>query len=251
MRVLTLNVWHDAGDPRRTGLLNGELLRAAPDLVALQEVRAPGQLERLLAGAGLPHVTHQADVLAPLPAELERFGGTAVATRWPHRVVEVVEHRGDEHRGEPHRWTLAVAVEAPFGGELLFVVPTTPWQPGAEAVREQQLTEVADLDARHGTALPTIVAGDLNALPDAPSIRRLAGRYRDAWAVAGDGPGHTWSEENPLAAAEIARTGGRPGRIDYVFTAGGRVTAARLVADRPVDGVWLSDHFGVLADLDQ
>ncbi|WP_132288131.1 hypothetical protein [Kribbella sp. VKM Ac-2568] len=26
--------------------------------------------------------------------------GTVIATRWPHRVVEVVEHRGD-----PHWWT--------------------------------------------------------------------------------------------------------------------------------------------------
>lgn len=52
-------------------------------------------------------------------------------------------------------------------------------------------------------ALPTIIAGDLNAGPDAASVRFLTGRqslsgrsvhYHDAWPVAGDGPGHTWSE---------------------------------------------------------
>jgi endonuclease/exonuclease/phosphatase family metal-dependent hydrolase len=47
-------------------------------------------------------------------------------------------------------------------------------------------------------------------------------------------------------------------RIDYVFVgsapahpqARARVIAAQLVVDRPVDGVWLSDHAGVLVDLD-
>ena len=41
LRVLTFNVRHDAGDPRRTGLLNRELRRLAPDLVAFQEVCYP------------------------------------------------------------------------------------------------------------------------------------------------------------------------------------------------------------------
>jgi hypothetical protein len=76
--------------------------------------------------------------------------------------------------------------------------------------------------------------------------------------VAGRGPGHTWSVDNPLAAAEIARVIGRPDhreRIDYVFVAGDpaarvRIVRAELVGDRPVGGVWLSDHAGVVVDLE-
>jgi hypothetical protein len=37
-RILTLNVQNDEGDPRRQELLNRELRRLEPDLVALQEV---------------------------------------------------------------------------------------------------------------------------------------------------------------------------------------------------------------------
>jgi hypothetical protein len=59
--------------------------------------------------------------------------------------------------------------------------------------------------------------------------------------------------DNPLAAGEIGRVIGQPGhrrRIDYVFVgsahahprARARIVAAWLVADRPVGGVWLSDH---------
>jgi endonuclease/exonuclease/phosphatase family metal-dependent hydrolase len=45
-------------------------------------------------------------------------------------------------------------------------------------------------------------------------------------------------------------------RIDYVLVRGGihgpslRVADCRRVFDQPVDGVWASDHFGVVADLE-
>jgi endonuclease/exonuclease/phosphatase family metal-dependent hydrolase len=38
LRVVTLNVWNRQGDPKRTGLINRELRRLAPDLVSFQEV---------------------------------------------------------------------------------------------------------------------------------------------------------------------------------------------------------------------
>jgi len=238
MRVVTRNVRHDAGDPRRTDLLNRELRALRPDLAALQEVRHPEQLTRLLAHTRLRHVTHQADVLRDQPPEAGMFGGTAIATREPHRVVDVVERRIDGF----HYWTLAVRV-----GNLLFVAPTTPWQPAAANVRHLQAQEVT---LRYGGMLPLIVAGDLNALPEEAAVRHLSTHLQDAWRIAGDGPGLTWSADNPLAAAEIARFDGTPGRIDYVFAgADFAVRSARLVGERPVDGVWLSDHAGVVADL--
>ena len=271
MRVLTVNVQNDQGDPRRTGLWNSELRRLAPDLVALQEVGYPGrrdQLAELLDGTGL-HATHQAGVLDETPPDADRYGGAAVATRWPHRVVEVLAGRLAE-APEINWWTLAVAVDRPGLGEQLFIAPTTPWRLDAEAARERQAVEIAEIDGRHRTALPTVIAGDLNAGPEASGIRYLSGmqtlngrsvHYHDAWAVAGHGPGHTWTVDNPLAAAEIERVIGQPGhrrRIDYVFVgsahahpeAQARIVDARLIGDRPIDGVWLSDHAGVLVDLD-
>jgi len=53
LRVLAINVWNLAGDPRRTGLLNSAIRRIAPDLVAFEEVvQTPerNQLEELLHG---------------------------------------------------------------------------------------------------------------------------------------------------------------------------------------------------------
>jgi hypothetical protein len=67
------------------------------------------------------------------------------------------------------------------------------------------------------------------------------------------GPGHTWPVDNPAAAAQVDRVVGQPGhrrRIDHVFVGSAHahpqarawIVAARPVGDRPVDGVWLSDH---------
>lgn len=272
LRVLTCNVQNGAGDdPERTRLQNRELRRLAPDLVAFQEVAYPGgggdQLAALLAGTGL-HATHQAGVLAEVPPHADRYGGTAVATRWPHRVVEAVDQSVP---GDPLPWyALAVTVPVPGEGELLFLAPTSAWRLDAEAAREAQAVRLAELDARHRAALPTVIAGDFNAAPDAASIRYLTGlqsldgrsvHYHDAWAVAGDGPGHTWSVDNPRGAAEIDLLVGQPGhrrRIDYVFVGDAlahprgraRIVAARRVLDGPVDGVWLSDHAGVLVELE-
>ena len=57
--------------------------------------------------------------------------------------------------------------------------------------------------------------------------------------------------------AKVRQPGHRR-RLDYVFTgswhahpkARAEVIEARLVLDQPVDGVWASDHFGLLVDLD-
>jgi endonuclease/exonuclease/phosphatase family metal-dependent hydrolase len=271
LRVVTMNVWHDKGDPGRTEAINAELRRLDPDLLALQEVlRTPenDQLARLIDGTGL-HGTHQAQVAVTAPPGEDRYGGNAVATRWPHRVVEVLDLRGEGEPAVPWQ-TVAVTVPLPDEGEMLFIGTTLSHRLEVEAARERQAVALSELDARHRADLPTVIAGDLNATPDAASIRYLSGRqslggrsvyYHDAWAVAGSGPGHTWTVDNPNATTVIDELIGQPEhrrRIDYVFVgagrahpnAYGRIRAARLAFDEPVNGIWLSDHFGVAVDLD-
>jgi len=264
IRVLTFNVQHDAGDVRRTAWINTEIQRVAPDLVALQEVCDPArrdQLAELIAGAGLSYTTHQADVI-DLP---DATDGSVLATRWPHRVVEILDHRPTAD-SDAHWWTLAAAVEVPGLGELLIILPTTPWQLDQSAVREDQLLAVADLDARHRRELPTIIAGDLNATPDSAGIRFLTGMqslggrstaYHDAWDVAGEGPGYTWTSDNPVAAAEIDGLLGQSThhrRLDYILVgtkhAHPRASARIIRAELIGVGASLSDHYGVLAELE-
>jgi endonuclease/exonuclease/phosphatase family metal-dependent hydrolase len=154
-------------------------------------------------------------------------------------------------------------------GELLFIATTTSWRLDAEASREQQVRALVDLDARHRRELPTIIAGDFSAAPDAACIRYLSGlqslggdsvHYHDAWTVAGAGAGYTWScDPNARGVIDqIVRQPNHRRRIDYVFVgswpahSGARCTirAAKLAFDEPLDGVWASDHFGVLVELE-
>jgi endonuclease/exonuclease/phosphatase family metal-dependent hydrolase len=272
VRILTLNVQNDEGDPRRAELINREIRRLNPDLVALQEVPSQGRrsdLAALLAGTGLS-ATHQSDAISyPMPFE-DRYGGAAVATRWPHRILEVLDQRGSGAPDVP--WcTLAAAVEVPEAGQLLFIAATLSWRLDAEAARERQAVALTDLDARHRDKLPTIIAGDLNASPDAACIRYLTGlqslhgrsvHYHDAWAVAngGDG-GHSWTTENDSAASEIEAIVRQPNhwrRLDYVLVgswhahpqARAEVRAAQIVLNQPVGGIWPSDHYGLLVETD-
>jgi endonuclease/exonuclease/phosphatase family metal-dependent hydrolase len=271
LRVLTLNVENLEGDDRRTKAINQEVRRLAPDLVSLQEVvRGPdrNQLDELIAGTDL-HGTHQADALSYMPPYADRYGGTAVATRWPHTTLEVLDMRIAGASDVP--WcTIAVTVPIPGEGDVLFIGTTAAWPLDAEAVREQQAIALTDLDARHRQKLPTIVAGDFNATSDAASIRYLRGlqslqgrsvHYHDAWEIAGDGPGHTWTTENPntrKVVDAVVRQPERHQRIDYVFIgswhqhrdAQCQVRSAAVAFDQPIDGVWASDHYGVVVDVD-
>jgi endonuclease/exonuclease/phosphatase family metal-dependent hydrolase len=266
---MTLNVQNTtADDPRRLQILNEAVRRLEPDVVSLQEVMSTEHLTALLDGTGL-HGTHQSQVLDYQPPFVDKYGGTAVAARWPHHVAEVLDQRLTDAPDVP--WcTLAAVVPVPDLGELLVIATTSSWRLDAEAARERQALALADLDARHRRALPTVIAGDLNADADAASIRFLTGRqslagrsvhYHDSWAIAGDGPGYTWTDVNASAAEEIGAVVRQPRhrrRLDYVLlgswhahpTARAEVRSVAVVVDRQTDGIWASDHFGVTADVD-
>jgi endonuclease/exonuclease/phosphatase family metal-dependent hydrolase len=270
LKILTLNVENMIGDPRRQAVLNAELRRIDPDLVALQEVvsgEGREQLDLLLAGTGLKG-THQSAVMGYEPPNPNDDGNSAVATRWDHRVVEVLDLRYPETPITP--WsTLAVVADLPVG-EVLFIVYTGAADFGAASAQERQVVAVTDLDFRHRTALPTIIAGDFNAGPEASCTRYLRGlqslegrsvQYYDAWEIAGDGPGYTWGCDNPRAAARINWYARQPNfrrRIDYVFIGSYgnhpgthcTVLSANLAFDHEVGGVWPSDHFGVLVEVE-
>jgi hypothetical protein len=73
--------------------------------------------------------------------------------------------------------------------------------------------------------------------------------YRDAWgSTHPDEPGHTFTAENPLVTAENWDWELELGRrIDHGPTLD--IRNCKRIFDKPIDGVWGSDHFGVVADL--
>jgi hypothetical protein len=63
-------------------------------------------------------------------------------------------------------------------------------------------------------------------------------------------PGHTFTPDNPLCPRHWPYR-----RIDHIFIRCGTngqptlgIVDCQVVLDQPVNGVWPSDHFGVMAD---
>jgi endonuclease/exonuclease/phosphatase family metal-dependent hydrolase len=108
-----------------------------------------------------------------------------------------------------------------------------------------------------------VVTGDLNAEPGSDELRLLGGLLTspavpglvliDAWRYAEpEDPGFTWDHRNGYQADSVIPDS----RIDYILVGlprhgRGKVRSAHLTGAAPVEGVWPSDHFAVVADVEQ
>ena len=268
LRVATLNAFGlREGWPARRAVLVAGFAELAADLIAFQEVIHTGGYDQVreILGEGYEVFHH---------GEREPDGqGISIASRWPVAAVHEVDlHVAPRPAGFACS-ALVVEVQAPEPiGRVLFANHLPDWQLTHEAERElQTLTLARFLEELVGERrMHVLVAGDLDAPPDAASVRFWTGKqslgglsvcYRDAWASThlgqADQLGHTFTPENSLTITaggggwelELGR------RIDYLLlrcTDHGptlHVTASRRLFDAAVDGVWASDHFGVTAEL--
>ena len=256
LRCVTLNVLGPANPDweRRSLLIKDVLGRLGADVVALQGVRA-ADVEQLL-GPGYQ--------VTPFSSASEDGTGGVLATRARHDVLEEIDQRTPEH-GQDLPWcaTLIVVLESPVG-RVVVAHHKPNWPFPLEVEREQQARRAALAVEHHAGDGPAVVLGDFDATPDAGSMSFWRGRrsldgasvcFQDAWETARPGEaGFTFSDENPLVrAGEVATAVSR--RIDYVLVRAGRhgallqVLRCDRLLDRPVGGVWASDHYGVVADL--
>ncbi|MER7459744.1 endonuclease/exonuclease/phosphatase family protein [Micromonospora sp. NPDC126480] len=264
IRVLTVNLLspEHAGWDQRRRVLRAGIADLRPDVVALQET---------VWGNGYDQA---ADLLGP-DYQVARHSarsadgvGAALASRWPLGGVHEVDlHVTARTAGLP--WAAAVVAEvvAPDPvGPFLFVHHKPSWEIGYGFERESQAVTCARFVERlvGQRDIHVVLAGDFDDTPDSASIRFWTGRqslqdmsvaYRDAWStVHPSEPGHTFSPDNPLVrAGEMALELGR--RIDYIMVRCGvhgptlDVVDCFRAFDEPVDGVWGSDHFALVADL--
>ena len=261
--MLTLNHWGTGGDweARRAVLAEG-LRELRPDLIAFQEAVKTDETDTAtdLVGPGY-HLVHQTTGL------LGDGNCAAIASRWPVTRVDEVGLQLTPRTADFPAIAIIAEIAAPEPlGPLLFVNHLPSWKPELELERELQTVAAAVRveELVHERPLPVVLAGDLDAVPDAASIRFLRGlqslggtsvRYRDAWETAHPSePGHTFSLRNPLVPEDSDRPEWSR-RIDYVFVRCAEprrtleIAGCALAFDEPVDGVWASDHFGVVADL--
>lgn len=269
LRVLTANIWNYAAPyQQRMKLLRQEIVKLDPDLISFQEAGwEPGrrhQVAKLLDGLGYT-IHHEYDGTD----RNQRSGiGISLASRWPTERVLL--------RKLPHGRALIAEVAAPApGGQVLFCATFgSRWQLNQELLRERDAVALDRIirDLADPTRLPPIITGDFDATPESACIRFLTGKqslagvsthYVDAWRIIHKKEkrsGSTWTSENPYVArtAEgILYDPDHHRRIDYIFMGSphhyrryARVVSARVALNRPVDGVYPSDHYGVFAEID-
>jgi endonuclease/exonuclease/phosphatase family metal-dependent hydrolase len=263
--VLTLNLWGTAGAwAERRAVLRDGLRRLRPDLVGFQEAIKTDEHDTAAEVIGGEYrVVYQATGL------IGDGNSVAIASRWPVRDVREVGQQLTPRTADFPATTLVAEVEAPDPiGTLLFANHLPSWKPELELERELQTVAAARLveELVSRRRMHVVLAGDLDAVPDASSIRFLRGLqslggtsvcYRDAWESAHPGePGDTFALRNPLVMEESDVRQERSRRIDYVFVRCDEdgptleISACALAFAEPVDGVWASDHFGVVADLE-
>ncbi|HEX4459410.1 MAG TPA: endonuclease/exonuclease/phosphatase family protein [Polyangia bacterium] len=268
LRVVTLNIWNNQGPwPERLRLIRRELGDLLPDIVGLQEVL------HLEPSPGQPATPDQAQAIGDGLGYYSAFAsawhiggglqfGNALLSRWP--IVHADNFQLPCEPDDETRGLLHCVLESPHGRISVFVTHLS-WKLHQSDIRQQQVAFIAgkvrDLAPIDEHGFPPILMGDFNAEPESDEIRYLRGYtsrlgrsiyFCDCFAAAGDGsPGYSYARANPYAlrAHEPNR------RLDYIFSRGpdralrGEPLSARLCFNQPSDGVWPTDHYGVLAEI--
>ena len=263
---MTWNLWWRFGAwESRLRAIESVIRAEDPDVLCLQEVwSADGTSSaQLLAEVLGMHAALTDDAFPEQRAASGRPGfHNAILSRWP--LDEIASHALPRRDGTPgHRRALTSSVRTPFGPWPVVSTHLDHRFDDSEARQRQceaVLRLVAGVRGEPDTALPTIVGGDLNAVPDSDEVRLLTGRragpvrnlvLTDCWELVGEGGGATWRHDNPYQAS----TAWPNRRLDYVFVSWprpkpiGNPTRAWLAGLTAIDGVHPSDHAAVVVEL--
>jgi endonuclease/exonuclease/phosphatase family metal-dependent hydrolase len=266
LRVATWNLWWRLGDhERRRPAILAALRDLDADVIALQEVWSSAT-DDLASALATDLGMHAAFGASPDPTPWTRghdgpaYGiGNAVLARWPVRAART---EGLPAGREPGTRVLHEAVvDTPAGSCPVWSVHLDSSLIGSAGRVEQVRTIARRVVTAAPADLPPLVAGDFNAQADSDEMRLLEGHLTAPaepglllantrrWAADPDEP--TWTPANPY----VVPSGSPPARIDHVLvgldrgTVPVRVEHTAVFGDRPIDGVWPSDHFGVVVDL--
>jgi endonuclease/exonuclease/phosphatase family metal-dependent hydrolase len=271
----------------RAAAITGQIVQSRPDVVALQEVYRWSKVVRRPLREGSPDVEIEYDFLEILLEALKKRGAHYFpAVRSPGADVLLPGSRGRDIRLEdsvaillktgadapeldwrnPRQGRFAASLRTTFDGEPFDIrrlwasvdlrrgpaalrVVTTHLEYFDPNVQPLQLAEI--LAGPAAVKAPLLLLGDFNSRPGSPAWTRLKDLgYRDAWECVGPGEGLSSSQDADLRNPQSKLYE----RIDWIMCRGAiEVLSAKRLgadpADRTPNGLWPSDHAGVLAEL--
>jgi len=232
LRVLSYNIHHGEGMDGRVDLprLADIMKTSNADLIALQEVdRGTARARGVDQLTELARLTRMHGVFGKAINYQGGDYGVGVLSRWPILLVKNRPLPGSPDR--ERRTALTVEVETDHRRSRVQFT-TTHLDDGRDVIDKvaQASYLAAALSRRDETV--GILAGDLNARPDAPAMKILAKHWMD-----------TVIDPPPDPAARPRR------RIDYVLVR--PATAWRTIEARQVEEPVASDHHPVLVVLER
>jgi len=240
VKVVTLNLYHDKDDwPKRRVQIVDKLRQLRPDAIALQEVlqheTLPNQAEWLAA-----QLDYQWYFISIDPAGNPRRYGNAILTRHP------ILKRGQKSLQPLDDSRTAGFVRIDLRGRPLNLYAThLHWTDEGGAIRSRQIDDLMQYIDETSGNIPSLVAGDFNATADSPELAGLRERFVDIY-------GNRHPDADTLSSSTLNLKYFAPKRIDHVFFQRDAFAplSATILFDRPdTQGIWASDHFGLLAEL--
>jgi endonuclease/exonuclease/phosphatase family metal-dependent hydrolase len=230
VRVMTYNI-HNGFNT--VGRLDPEAIarvieQARPDIVALQEVARGWYIDSSVDLAmWLARRLQMPYVFGPTA---DCVWGNAILSRYPIKEWKNVPLPPRDLLLK--RGFLWARIDVGGGEEILFIATHFHHIEEDNAIRQVQAPEIIKFWNQRPR---TILAGDLNATPDAPEIAMLrdAG-LRDAFALVGSGSGFTWPSPKPNQ------------RIDYIW-----VSPDLIVRNLTIPRSTASDHLGIVVTVDK
>lgn len=244
MKILTLNTWQERGPwVDRWDLILEGISQYQPDLIGFQEIFNPDWAKEMQKKTGY----------CALIFPQEHCGLTFVS-RFPAKQWTCLTFKTQSPTEDYLRYALFAAFETPQG--ILNAFDThLSWRIPESEIRQRQVEELLAFIQEKAEKNPAVVMGDFNSTPDSPEIKAMIhkGKFTDIYAKQHPGkPGITWNNKNSYTGGCDHPMPDR--RIDFLFARNegkviGKLTDVKIIFDEPnADGVWPSDHLGVLAE---
>jgi endonuclease/exonuclease/phosphatase family metal-dependent hydrolase len=192
--------------------------------------------------------------------------GKVTVNRKPLYVCNVHAHASLSEKPE-YREKLKSLKDAGTISEKEYRSYTARYDAERKRIRSEISNVLAGIEKHVPSGAPVILLGDFNSLEDSVPVQMITGRgFIDTYRIANpDKEGFTWDSTNPLVANDTILPEDLKDdhlmriaygdwnisqRIDYIFVGGPfrpeDVLESRVIMDRPVDGQYPSDHFGVM-----
>jgi endonuclease/exonuclease/phosphatase family metal-dependent hydrolase len=263
LRIVTYNLWGLPGallqKPKRMGLIERELPKLGADILILNEAfHAKTRPIALLKE--YPYRT-----FGPGKSGVNISSGVVLLSRYP--ILKEARVKYSQCAGMDclsNKGAVYAQIQVPDVGPVQ-VIGTHLNADGRDSLRSRQLEEAFDLYSPEEDSGPMVLAGDLNFHSESgpysdlvvqAQFRDVHAEYRALHGALASIPwfGFTY-DPNRNKNLQWLKPFVRAERLDYIWIKDSAcvdlaVRESKMAFDRPIDGVHLSDHFGVLADID-